>query len=79
MSECLGVPKKVDSSGNNVNAAGYDVVIMQEKTMSDVYETSLFECEVSDEVLGNFDVSSVGEDGSNVSGGNINCAVKLVL
>ena len=27
---------------------GSDVVIMQEKTMSDDYETGLFECDVSD-------------------------------
>ena len=77
VSECLGVPKKVNSSGNNVYAACSDVVIMQKKAMSDDYETGLFECEVFDEVLGNINVSSVGEDGSDDFGGN--CVVKIVL
>lgn len=59
MSERLEVPKKVNSSENNVNATRRDVVIMPEKIMSDDYRTAVLECEVSDEVLGNVDASSL--------------------
>ena len=78
MSECLGVPNKMNSSKDIFYARSNDGAAMVEKTKLEC-DLGGFECDVSDEVLGSIDVSVFVKEECRVSDGNVNCVVRHVF
>ena len=78
MSECLGVPNKMNSSKDIFDARSNDGAAMVEKRKSEC-DLGGFECDVSDEVLGSIDESVFVKEECRVSERNVNCVVKPVF